>query len=54
MNVDYQTKILQWGSATIIVHRPELSLTEYRKREDRAKAALESYGRAKISQIANK
>ena len=36
----YRTKIIQRGSATIIIHRPELTEAEAKKRERRVKEVL--------------
>jgi len=38
----YRTKTLQSGSATIIIHRPELSKEERSKREQQAKRDMEA------------
>ena len=40
-----QTKILTFGNATIIVHRPELTETERAKQENRIITALQQFGR---------
>lgn len=39
---DYTTTTLQYGSATIVIHRPVLTDKERAKREQQAKATLAS------------
>lgn len=51
---NYQSKTLTLGNATIVVHKPVLSASEYKRQEGRVKAALELFGRATNSQFVSK
>lgn len=54
MSLNYQTRTLTIGDATVVIRRPILAASEYRRRESVVKAALENFGRALSSQSVSK
>ena len=48
--IEYRTKTIQVGNATVCIHQPILSDQERAKREDALRTALRNYGRNLIGE----